>query len=276
MRAAQQHGLAHEVLTGVELRRRFPGFELPDDTMALLQPQAGFLLAERCVVAHVMAAQLEGAEIRAREPVIAWEVADDAVRVRTARGVYEAQALVVAAGAWAGSLVDRLRGLVSAERQVLAWFQPLRPELFQPLRCPVWQYEAEEGRFYGLPVFGIPGFKVGRYHHLEERVDPDHVDREPNQRDEAVLRAFVERYFPDAAGPAMAMKVCLFENSPDEHFIIGRHPDHAQVFLAAGFSGHGFKFCPVVGEIIADLVEGGATSHDISLFDVARFQAARR
>jgi sarcosine oxidase len=227
-------------------------------------------------VAHVIAAQMEGAEIRAREAVISWEVAGDLVRVRTAHDVYEAPALVVTAGAWAGSLVDRLRGLVSAERQVLAWFQPLRPELFQPLRCPVWQFEAEEGRFYGLPAFGIPGFKVGRYHHLEERVDPDRVDREPNQRDEAVLRAFVERYFPDAAGPTMALKVCLFENSPDEHFIIGRHPEFPQVSFAAGFSGHGFKFCPVVGEIMADLVERGATRHDISLFDPERFQAAER
>ena len=275
-RAAEEHGLAYEVLSGAELRRRFPGFRLPEDTMALLQPQAGFLLAERCVVAQVTAAQAEGAEIRAREPVLEWEALDDGVRVRTARETYEAPALVVTAGAWAGSLVDRLKGLVTAERQVLAWFQPLRPELFLPERCPVWQFDAEEGRYYGLPVFGIPGFKVGRYHHLEEGVDPDRVDREPKPSDEAILRPFVVRYFPDAAGPTMAMKVCLFENSPDEHFIIGRHPAQSQVFFAAGFSGHGFKFCPVVGEIMADLVERGVTRHDISLFDVARFQAARR
>ena len=275
-RAAQEHGLAHEVLSGAELRRRFPGFQLPPDTTALLQPRAGFLLAERCLVAHVEAAQAEGAEIRAREPVEGWEAAAEGVRVRTARDVYEASALVVTTGAWAGSLVDRLKGLVTAERQVLAWFQPLKPELFTPERCPVWQFDAQEGRYYGLPVFGIPGFKVGRYHHLEERVDPDRVDREPNQADETILRAFVERYFPQAAGPTMAMKVCLFENSPDEHFIIGRHPAHPQVSFAAGFSGHGFKFCPVVGEIMADLVERGSTPHDISLFDPARFQAARR
>jgi len=275
-RAAQEHGLAHEVLSGVELRHRFPGFQLPPDTMALLQPRAGFLLAERCLVAHVEAAQAEGAEIRAREPVEGWEVMRDGVRVRTARDVYEASALVVTAGAWAGSLVDRLKGLVTAERQVLAWFQPLKPELFTPERCPVWQFDAQEGRYYGLPVFGVPGFKVGRYHHLEERVDPDRVDREPNQADETILRTFVERYFPQAAGPTMAMKVCLFENSPDEHFIIGRDPAHPQVSFAAGFSGHGFKFCPVVGEIMADLVERGSTPHDVSLFDPARFQAARR
>ena len=275
-RAADEHGLAYEILSGAELQHRFPGFRLPADTMALFQPQAGFLLAERCVIAHVEAARAEGAEIRTREPVSGWEIQGDLVRVRTARDVYEAPHLVVTAGAWAGGLVDRLQGLVTAERQVLGWFQPLREGLFEWERCPVWQYDPEEGRYYGLPIFGVPGFKVGRYHHLDEQVDPDRVDREPNRADEAILRAFLERYFPDAAGPVVGMRVCLFENSPDEHFIIGVHPAHPQVAFAAGFSGHGFKFCPVVGEILADLVERGSTRHDIRLFDLARFQATAR
>jgi sarcosine oxidase len=270
-RAADEHHLEYEVLSATDLRRRFPGFAFPDDTQALLQPRAGFLLPERCIVAQVEAAQGEGAEIHAREPVIGWEAIGDGVRVRTAHDSYEADRLVITAGAWAGYLVDRLAGLVTAERQVLGWFQPLQPDLFSWQRCPVWQFDADEGRYYGMPIFGIPGFKIGRYHHLEERVDPDRVDREPNAADEAILRSFVERYFPQAAGPTMSMKACLFENSPDEHFIIGVHPDHPQVSFAAGFSGHGFKFCPVVGEIMADLVERGSTRHDISLFDIARF-----
>lgn len=275
-RAADEHDLDYEVLTGAELRRRFPGFQFPADTMALVQPRAGFLLPERCIVAYVEGAQAEGAEIHAREPVVGWEVRGDLVHVRTAHASYEAAALVVTAGAWAGYLVDALQGLVTAERQVVAWFQPRRPELFAWTRCPVWQFDDPAGRYYGLPVFGVPGFKVGRYHHLEQRVDPDRVDREPNEADEAILRSFTERYFPDAAGPTMAMKVCLFENSPDEHFIIGAHPEHLQVAFAAGLSGHGFKFAPVVGEILADLVEHGSTRHDISLFSLNRFQAARR
>ena len=154
---------------------------------------------------------------------------------------------------------------------MLAWFQPRQPALFSPPRFPVFNLAVPEGRYYGFPVFGVPGFKIGRYHHLEETVDPDTVDRTCSPRDEAVLRECAERYFPDGAGPTMALKTCLFTNSPDEHFIIDRHPGHSCVAFAAGFSGHGFKFCSVVGEILADLAVHGQTSHDISLFRLARF-----
>jgi len=132
--------------------------------------------------------------------------------------------------------------------------------------------EAPEGRFYGFPVYGVPGFKIGRYHHREEQVDnPDHMDRECHVEDEAVLRAGIRRYFPDADGPTMSMKTCLFTNSPDEHFILDLHPDSSQVAVAAGFSGHGFKFCSVIGEILSDLVLDGGTSLDIGMFRLGRF-----
>jgi sarcosine oxidase len=117
----------------------------------------------------------------------------------------------------------------------------------------------------------VPGFKLGRYHHLEETVDPDTVDRACSPRDEAVLRSFAEKYFPEGAGPTMALKTCMFTNSPDEHFIIDRHPEHPDVVLASPCSGHGFKFCSVVGEILADLALERTTKHDIGLFTLARF-----
>ena len=129
----------------------------------------------------------------------------------------------------------------------------------------------DEGQFYGFPEFGIPGFKLGKYHHLEENVDPDTIDREPNAKDESVLRDFTEEYFPGAAGATASMKVCMFTNSPDEHFIIDCLPDAPQVVVAAGFSGHGFKFSSVVGEVLSDLAIDGATSHDIGMFRLARF-----
>jgi sarcosine oxidase len=270
-RSCEVHGLPHEVLTGAQLTRRFPGYRLPPEIMAVLQPEGGFLLPERCIVAHVRAAQALGAEVHARERVLSWEPRAGGVRVRTDRGTYEAGRLVVAAGAWAGALVPALAGLAVPERQVLAWFQPRRPERFAPERFPVFNLQLAEGRYYGLPVFGVPGFKVGRYHHLGERVDPERVDREPHPADEAVLRAFAARYFPDGAGPTMALKVCLFTNTPDEHFVLDLHPEHPQVVLASPCSGHGFKFCSVVGEILADLAQQGTTAHDVGLFRLSRF-----
>ncbi len=196
------------------------------------------------------------------------------MKVETSRGVYEAERLVVSAGAWVGKVVPELAPLAKPERQVLAWLQLARPDLFAPARFPVFNLAVEEGRYYGFPVFSVPGFKVGRYHHRAEEVDPDAFDREPNEADEAILRAFVTRYFPEAAGPTMALRACLFTNTPDEHFIVDCLRSHPQVVVASPCSGHGFKFCSVIGEIIADLVEHGATGHDIGLFRLNRFAGA--
>jgi sarcosine oxidase len=273
LRAARAYDLPCEVLTGSELNRRFAAFQIPANSMALLEPMGGFLAAERCIVAQVEAAQSHGAEIHAREPLVAWEPHNEGVHVRSQHAVYEADRLVITTGAWAGDVVDCLSGLVAAERQVLAWFQPRRPELFMPDRLPVFQVDIG-GRYYGMPVFGIPGLKIGLYHHRNEQVDPDAVDRLAHDADEAILREFVDQFMPEGSGPLMAMKVCLFENSPDEHFIVDIHPDHPQVAFAAGLSGHGFKFAPVIGEILADLAESGSTKHDISRFQLSRFRSA--
>jgi sarcosine oxidase len=273
--SCELHNLPHEILTGKQLTERYPGYRLPPDTMALLQPEGGFLLSERCIVAHVMLAIALGAEVHGREKVLDWEPLDDGVRVHTDRATYEADRLVITAGAWATTLVDKLVGLAVPERQVLAWLQPSKPELFTPERFPVFNLVVDEGRYYGFPVFSVPGFKFGRYHHLDEQVEADTVDREGHFQDEQILREFAEKYFPDGAGPTMALKVCMFTNSPDEHFILDLHPDYPQVSFAAGFSGHGYKFCSLVGEVMADLAANGDTRHDIGLLRYGRFVASR-
>jgi sarcosine oxidase len=271
LRSCEEHGLPHEALSAAELARRFPAYRLPPDTDCLLQPEGGFLLPERCIVAHVAQAQERGAAVRTHERVLGWEPTRDGVEVRTDSASYEAYHLVLCAGAWSEAVAHLPRGLVTAERQVLAWFEPLEPPLFDPQRFPVFNLVVPEGRWYGFPVFGVPGFKVGKYHHLDEVGDADELDRAAHPEDEALLRAFVERYFPAGAGPAVSLKTCLFENSPDEHFLIDLHPDCPAAVIAAGFSGHGFKFGSVVGEIVADLALDGATHHDIEFLRLARF-----
>lgn len=265
------HHLPHETMTAAELHGRFPGYRLADGMIAVYQPDGGFVLSERAIVAHVMAAQTLGADVRAREPVLSWDADHSGVRVRTPRATYDADRLVITAGPWAAKLVPVLARAAVPERQVLLWAQPLRPEYFRLGAFPVFNMETPEGRFYGFPVYGVPGFKIGKYHHRCEETDPDGVDRKIHPEDEAVLREGIRRYFPDADGPTMAMKTCLFTNSPDEHFILDRHPEFRNVCLAAGFSGHGFKFCSVVGEIMADLATEGKSKLDLSLFDITRF-----
>ena len=265
------HAIEHEVLDARELVRRFPGYQLPRQTMALFQRDGGMLLPERCIVAHTNAAVANGAIIHGREQVQSWQATDSAVEVTTDRGHYRAAKLVISAGSWTGKIIPNLARLAVPERQVLAWFSPITPDHFDPARFPVFNMTVNEGRFYGFPVHSIPGFKIGRYHHREEIVDPDTMDRTPNLADEQVLRECVERYFPGAAGPVVSMKTCLFTNSPDEHFIIDLLPGHKNVAVAAGFSGHGFKFCSVVGEILSELAIDGRTRMPIEIFAIDRF-----
>jgi sarcosine oxidase len=270
--AAQLHDLPHEVMAATELRDRYPAYAgFGDDTRVVYQPDGGFLLAERTIQAHADGARAAGAELRFREAVTGWETLADGVRVSTAKGTYEADRLVICAGAWARTLVPDLADVAVPERQVLAWMTPRRPELFASDRFPVFLIDVAEGSYYGFPIHDGHGFKFGWYHHFREPMDPDDPDRSAGPRDEAALRAFAERYFPDGAGPTEMLKACIFTNSPDEHFIIDRLADAPQVSVAAGFSGHGYKFCSVVGEIMADLAIDGRTAHDIGLFRLDRF-----
>lgn len=266
------HEIPHEVLSSAELTARYPGYHLPPDHLALYQPDGGFVLSERAIVAHVVAAQAAGAEIHARERVLDWHASGDTVRVTTDHGSYEADSLVITTGAWIGQHVPELAAVAVPERQVLAWLQPQNPEDFAPEHFPVFNLQVPEGRYYGLPIFGVPGFKFGRYGHLGGTANPDDLDREATPADETLLRSFAERYFPTGAGPTMALRACLFTNTPDGHFVLDRHPDHPNVILASPCSGHGYKFCPVIGEILADLAVGGETAHDISLFRLDRFR----
>ncbi len=150
--------------------------------------------------------------------------------------------------------------------------QPEKPEYFAPACFPVFNLLVPEGRYYGFPIFGVPGFKFSKYHHFEESGEAEYLATEPNQADEVMLREFTSRYFPDGAGPTMTLATCMFTNAPDGHFIIDTHPQYPQISFASACSGHGYKFASVIGEIMADLAERGESRHDISLFQLARFR----
>jgi sarcosine oxidase len=276
LHAAELHDIPHEVLDAAELRRRHPAYAGFDaSTRVVWQPDGGFLLAERTIQAHADGATAAGADLRYGTRVIGWEpIADDGVRVRFEGGVAEADRLVVCAGAWIGRLVPALTSLALPERQVVTWLRPRRPELFAPDRFPVFLVDVDEGSYYGFPTYDGHGFKFGRYHHFGEAMDPDDPDRSVRPDDEAALRSFAERYFPDGVGPTEMMSACIFTNTPDEHFVLDRLPDAPQVVVAAACSGHGYKFASVVGEVMADLATEGTTSHAIGFLGLTRFDAA--
>jgi len=273
--AVAEHQIPHEVLTAAEVRSRFPALNPPDGHVAIFQAETGFLLPERCVVAHVEAALAAGADCRARERVLEWRMigsspADSRVRVTTDRGEYAARRLVITAGPWLPKLCAELGAHLTIERQVQAWFRPMQPEACEVGVMPVFIHHLDDAAYYGIPHFGRPGVKVCR-HHGGATVDLETLDRVPTRADEADLRGYIRRCLPVVDGPVMGMKVCLYTNTPDGHFIIDRHPRHPEaVLIAGGFSGHGFKFASVVGEVLADLALDGCTRHAIEPFRIAR------
>jgi sarcosine oxidase len=268
--ACREHGLEHEVLTSAEITGRFPGYRLPDDYAAVWQPEGGFVASERSILAHAAMAIEAGAEIHGRETVVGIEPAGGRVTVVTDKGRYEAGRVIASAGAWIGDLIPGLAGKAVPERQVLGWFQPRRPELFAPGVFPVSNLLSDIGQFYQFPMWGLPGFKIGRYNHLREHGHADALSREPNAADEEALRAAIRAFFPDADGPTLRLATCMFTNTPDEHFVIDTLPDHPEVVVASPCSGHGFKFASVIGEVLADLAMNGASAQDLSLFRYGR------
>ena len=270
--SCRQHGLDHEVLSAADAMARYPGYRLPENFVALHQPEGGFVASERAIVAAANLALQSGAVLRAREAVLdITPIAGGGVRVRTGRGVYEAGQVIVSAGAWVGELVPGLSATAVPERQVLGWFQPKRPELFRLGAFPVSNLKGDLGHFYQFPVWNVPGFKIGLYHHLHEQGAPEQLSREPTPADEAVLRRGVAEFFPEADGDVLALRTCMFTNTPDEHFIIDRLPGFEDVIVASPCSGHGFKFSSAIGEILADLATARAARFDLSLFSLNRF-----
>ena len=282
LRAALQHGLAHEMLSRRDLARRFPQFDVPDDFIALFEPAAGWLAPERIIEAQVKLAGAHGANIRTGERVESWKADSSGGCVRTSHAEYRANTLIIAAGAWASRVVSDLGVTIAPTRQVLGWFDPPDRARFADANAPVWAMQTPkswDGRadlFYGFPISsesptGTPSLKLAR-HATGPSIDPDRDGREPRPGDEDDIRPFLRRFMPAADGPLSALRICMYENSPDGHFIIDTHPKHTNVIIAAGFSGHGFKFASVVGEVLADLATRGETRHPIGFLGLHRFR----
>jgi sarcosine oxidase len=271
IQSCRTHNLPHEVIDARETMRRFPAYRIPDDFVALVEPHGGFIACEAAVVAQANLARQAGADIHECEALCEWTPTTNGVRVTTDRAVYEAERLILSTGAWISDHVTALRGRAVAERQVLGWFEPKTPELFTPENFPVSILESEDGSHpYQFPLWQVPGFKIGLYHHRKQRGEADALSRDPEHADEMLLRGVVERYFPQAAGRTLDLQTCLFTNTRDEHFVIDVLPDTPQVIVASPCSGHGFKFASVIGDILADLATDCRPEFDLDLFALSR------
>jgi sarcosine oxidase len=267
--ASRLHDLPHEVLSARDAMARFAAFRLPEDFVCVVQPDGGFVAVEAAMAAMIQQARAAGAEVWSETVVQAvTPAAANGVRVTTSRGEFEAKSAIVAAGPWIGRLIPDLPLRVT--RQVMSWFEPREPALFELGRFPVFLMRTPHGNHYGFPSVG--GLvKIAKHHHLDESVDPESVDRAVSAQDEAAVRAAVAAHIPAADGPLARAKTCLYTVTPDHDFIIDLAPGAPNVVVASACSGHGFKFAPVLGEILADLATLRRTAHDIGRFRLGRF-----
>lgn len=268
--SARTWDLPHEYLDASEVARRFPTFRPGADDVAVYEPYAGYVEPEATIRANLSLAGSHGADLRFGERVTGWDADGDGVRVTTDQGVYRAGRLVVAAGAWSGGLLAQPGLPLRVERQVMHWFAADDPAAFAAPGHPIYVWEDAGGdQVYG---FGTrPGDEAAKlaFFRRPNACDPDAVDRVVHDAEVAEIRGWLADRIPGLRRH-VAAKTCMYTLTTDHHFVVGPHPRHPNVVIAAGFSGHGFKFVPVIGEILADLAIDGGTAHDIALFDPTR------
>lgn len=278
--SSKKYNIPLNHLTAEECNRKYPQFRLPENFQRLEEPEAGFITPERSILLYVQQAVLNGAVIRTNEKVLEWKRdTSGSIIVVTNRGTYKAGKLVITAGPWAGKMLPQLASKLTITRQAVAWVKPKKWDNFAPGKFPCWILEHKEFDFYGFPIlpvgtFGGPlGLKLALHYPGGDTTEPDSVDRNTKQSDEKILVDFLNEFIPGGYESTLAMKTCLYTNSPDQNFIIDYLPGFDKdVVFATGFSGHGFKFVSVMGEILTDLAMDGSTQLPIGFLSVKRFR----
>lgn len=268
--SAERHGLSVEALRPAEAMRRFPCFHVPDDAATAYEPAAGALRVEECVAAHVAAAQALGVEVW-KDGVLRWTASGDGVEATTLHhGAVSAARLVIAAGPWSFAALEQLNLNLRVLRKPQLWYATSGPQYTAAGRCPAFLFETADGVYYGLPGFDERGLKAAEHSGGEPVGDPLSVDRELHPSDRERVERFLHAHLPGLEPRLTAHAVCMYTLSADEHFIVDRHPEWKQVAFAAGLSGHGFKFTPVLGQALAELVTTGRTACPIGFLRADR------
>jgi monomeric sarcosine oxidase len=267
--SAETHDLPYEWLNSNEIMRRWPAFRLPEGWEGGFSDRAGFLEVEPALRSMATSARRSGVEIREHTPVEGWGATSTGVWMDTAAGRVTADRLIITAGAWSSEALAGLNVPLTVVRKIVFWLDVGDPAPFRLGRLPVFAAATVESEIYGFPIFGRPGVKVAN-HLGGEPTTPETVDRTAHPGEAQDVLEWTPRFLPGLRDDVLDAVVCLYTRTPDEHFIIDRHPEMPNVTFAAGFSGHGFKFAPAIGEHLADLSSNPETQpHD--LFRIDRF-----
>ncbi|MEZ4362327.1 MAG: N-methyl-L-tryptophan oxidase [Kofleriaceae bacterium] len=271
---ARQAHIPLEELDAAAARARFPAVAVPDGVRCLFEPSAGFLEVERCVAAHLELARRDGAELRAHEPVARWRATAGGVEVETSRGMYQAGALVIAAGPWSARVLAELGLPLTVHRVMQLWF-PASDAMTAERGAPCFAFDVGGRFYYGFPR-GRWGAKICEHAPgAEQSVDGlDAVDRELHPEDFAAVAEVVRRHLPEVEPAPSRAKACFYTMTPDADFLLDTHREHPNVHFVAGLSGHGFKFASVLGEALADLAVEGRTRHAIDFLRAGRSSLA--
>ena len=269
--ASRQFNLPVEELFHRDIEKRWPCFHVPDTLVGVYEPHAGYLLVEECVRAHLNMATDLGAEMRTNVEILGFELGPT-IRIIATAGDYYAEKLIVTAGPWAASLLADINLQLEVRRKSTFWFPASGTQRQDQTDTPAFLYELPEGVFYGIPQHDKKGMKVAEHSGGEVVRDPTTVDRTVHAEDLKRVEWFARDHLPQLEGPHQEHAVCMYTMSADEHFIVDRHPDHENVLFAAGMSGHGFKFAPVLGKALAELALDGTTDFPIDFLALDRFQ----
>jgi len=259
--------------------QRFPQFKIPGDFETLFEPDAGFVTPEKAIQLYTEQAIKKGAAIHTNEKVKEWKKDGNSVTVTSDKNIYHCHKLIITSGAWAGKLIPAFANKIKVTRQFVAWIKPKNWNDFTLNNFSCWLLADDKrpGCYYGFPIlpenkFGEPtGLKLA-HHYRAKETDPDEVNRQMIKEDEEDLKYVLNKYFNHAFESILSYKICLYANSPDEDFIIDKLPGYEdKVIIACGFSGHGFKFASVIGEILADLTIEGKTGLPIDFLSIRRF-----
>jgi sarcosine oxidase len=270
LEAARRYDLPVDRLTANEAARRFPAFTVLDDWEAVFERQAGFLLVEDCVRAHIEQAVRHGGQFRPGSAVADWQIVNGQVEVRTANERFLAGRLVIAGGAWSGQVLSDLGITFRVLRKHLHWYAASDPRYQAAHGCPAFFYELPDGYFYGFPARDACGVKAAEHSGGELVADPLTVDRALDPVDRQRVEGFLHQCLPGVSNQPRGHAVCMYTMTADSHFVVDRHPQHSQIALAAGLSGHGFKFATVIGQALAELALDGHTELPIDFLNCRR------
>lgn len=270
------HSLPHETWTVDEARRHYPHFRLPEDSVVYYDPSGGFGNPEAFVRAQVQSALEEGAVLLTGERMLSWHANVGGVEVRTANRILWADKLVLTTGAWIIPELVKLGVSMTLKRKVQVWYKVTNIEPFRPEVCPVFILKNRGGDFYGFPTLDGQTVKAAETSGGTKLSSANDQHGELLQSDHENLTRFMHNTFGELAGQPLAHKECLQTFTDDQHFIIDVHPVTSRVILCSPCSGHGFKFIPVIGELLWQLATDVRPNLDISLFGLKRLVPSPR